>query len=233
MLVTSRHSCLLGAALLLPALALAGPPPTDAQPVELDFHGQQVVDPYLWLEGSDAPEVVAEDAALDARVSEWTEAQNAYTREMLDHRPGRRALEARLTQLLEVGSVGLPDVAGARLFYRERQGDQAQPVLFMRESKDAEPVELVNPNTLDDDGLTALSWFAPSQDGKLLAFGLYRSGDENSTLYVMRVDDRRWLAEEIPGKVNSVSWLPDGSGFVYRRLRDLGDPYSGRILYHK
>ena len=223
----------LGLAALLPALVLAGPPPTDVEPVELDFHGKQVVDPYLWLEGSDAPEVGDEDPALDARVSAWTEAQNSWTRDMLDHRPGRRALEARLTELLEVGSIGIPEVAGGRLFYRKRQGDQAQPVLFMRESRDGEPVELVNPNTLDEDGLTAMSWFQPSQDGELVAFGLYRSGDENSTLYVMRVKDRRWLAEEIPGKVNSVSWLPDGSGFVYRRLRDLDDPYSGRILFHR
>ena len=41
----------------------------------------------------------------------------------------------------------------------------------------------------------------PSNDGKLMAFGMYRSGDENSVLYVMDVlDSGDWLAKEIPGK---------------------------------
>ena len=47
-----------------------------------------------------------------------------------------------------------------------------------------------------------------------MAFGLYRAGDENAVLYVMNVDSGDWLAEEIPGKVALIGWLPDGSGFT-------------------
>ena len=38
--------------------------------------------------------------------------------------------------------------------------------------------------------------------------------------------------DEIPGKVGGVYWLPDGSGFVYHRLADVKNPYSGQIRFH-
>src|SRR5690606_1291546 len=101
------------------------------------------------------------------------------------------------------------------------------PVLYVREGPDGEPRKLLDVNALDAEGLTALAWYVPSQDGKLVAFGTYRAGDENTTLYVLRTKDGSRLADEIPGKVNGVNWLPGGDGFLYRRLRDLDDAYSG------
>ena len=218
--------------LLVAAPAVATPPPTAVEPVTETLHGVELVDPYRWLEGSAAPEI-EEDAELDARVAEWTEAQNAYTRGVLDELAGRDRLETRLRELLTVGSVGSPDVRGGRYFYLERKGEQAQPVLYVREGHDGEPRVLLDPNEMDDEGLTALSWAEPSWDGELVAFGLYRGGDENATLYLMRVDDGQWLADEIPNKVSGVDWLPDSSGFVYRRLSDADNPYSGVIQMHE
>ncbi|MEM7585031.1 MAG: prolyl oligopeptidase family serine peptidase [Acidobacteriota bacterium] len=219
--------------ILLPAAAFADAPPTPVEPVTEQLHGVELVDPYRWLEGSDAPELVDPSPALDVRVAEWTELQNTHTRMLLDSLAGRDRLEARLKELLQVGNVGLPDVRGDRYFNLERQGDQAQPVLYLRDGHDGERRALLDPNALDADGLTALAWVEPSHDGELVAFGLYRGGDENATLYLMRVDDGEWLADEIPGKVRGVFWLPDSSGFIYRRLEDADNPYSGQIRFHR
>ena len=226
--------CLVLATLPLTSVStFATPPPTAVEPVTETLHGVELLDPYRWLEGSDAPEIAAPSPELDARVDAWTEAQNAYTRGVLDDLDGRDRLEARLKELLTVGSVSAPDVRGGRYFYLERQGEQAQPVLYVRQGHDGEPRALLDPNELDAEGLTAISWAEPSRDGELLAFGLYRGGDENATLHLMRVDDGEWMADEIPGKVSTVDWLPDGSGFVYRRLSDVENPYSGVIQFHK
>ncbi len=222
---------LLSSLVALPALAI--PPATPQEPVVETLHGVQIVDPYRWLEGSDAPEVEGESSELDAKVAAWTEAQNAHTRNLLDGLAGREALENRLGELLTVGSIRPPTVEGGRYFYTERRGDQAQDVLYMRHTVDAEPRVLLDPNALDSSGLTTLAWFQPSQDGKLVAFGLFKSGDENSTLYILRTDTGQWLAEEIPGKVNSISWTPDGQAFVYRRLADIENPYSAQIKFHR
>lgn len=216
-----------------PLAAAGGLPPTEREPVTDVMHGVEIVDPYRWLEGSAAPEIESPDDALDRRVAAWTDAQNAYTREILDSIPGRAELESRLRELMEVGSVSAPTMRGNRYFYTMREGDQDQAVLYVREGHDGTPRELVNPNEIDSSGLTTLSWHTPSHDGSIVAFGMYEAGDENSVLYLIDVDSGDWLAEEIPGKVTSVNWLPDGTGFFYRRLRDLDDPYSAQIRFHR
>ncbi len=67
-------------------------PETRAEPVVERLHGEEIADPYRWLEDD-------ESAATRA----WTAAQNAYTAGVLDRLPGRDALRERLAGLLQVG----------------------------------------------------------------------------------------------------------------------------------
>lgn len=207
------------------AQELPPPPATEQRPVTDTLHGQPITDPYRWLEGDDQGNTTDE-------VSAWTAAQNAHTRAVLDNLPGRAAVEQRLRDLMSVGYVGRPAMRENLYFNTQREGDQNQPVLYVREGHDGEPRVLLDVNTLDASGLTALSWWVPSQDGKLLAFGTYQAGDENSTLFLMDVATGTWLADEIPGKVGSVQWLPDGKSFFYDRLEDVNNPYSTQIKHH-
>ncbi|MCC5785733.1 MAG: S9 family peptidase [Phycisphaerales bacterium] len=225
---------LTAAALLCAAscqIALAAPPPTERRPVTETLHGVEITDDYQWLEGDNSDP--RRMGRLTPEVAEWTDRQNEYTRGVLDGLPGREALESRLRELMSVGSVSAPTMRGNRYFYSMREGDQQQSVVYMREGHDGEPVQLLDPVEIDPTGLTTVSWTSPSPDGSLLAFGMYTSGDENSTLYIMEVDTGRWLAEEIPGKVSLSGWMPDGRSFFYRRLEDLDDPYSAEFRYHK
>ncbi len=197
------------------------------------YHGEEVIDPYRWLEGSDAPEIEEASEDLNMEVSEWIDAQNEHTRMILDSLPARETLEARIRELMEVGSIGAPTMRANRYFYSKREGKQAQPILYFREGVRGEEQVLIDPVDVDPEGLTSLDWKAPNEEGTLLAFGMSKAGDENSVLYVMEVDTREWLAEEIPGKVGSVNWLEDSTGFFYRRLEDLDNPYSAQINFHK
>lgn len=229
MIPAMKRSALFFLLLGFPLSALAqpqGPPPTAAEPVQEVVHGVKLVDSYRWLEGDEKGE-------LTDRVAEWTDAQNAYTRKVLEDLPGRKKLEARLRELMTVGSVGSPVFRGDLYFYTERQGDQDQGILYVRDGLANEPRVLIDPNTLDDKGLISLDWFTPSQDGKLLAFGTSRAGDENSTLNLLEVATGTWLADELTGKVGDPDWLPDATGFFYSRLRDVKDPYSRQICFHR
>lgn len=204
----------------------AAVPPTAARPVEEKLHGETFVDPYRWLEGDDKGAVTPEVAA-------WTDAQNARTRQVLDGLPGRKALEARLRELLEVGSISAPEMRAGRYFYFKREGNENQPRVFVREGIASKPRLLLDPAALDAKGLVTVSWIEPDPAGRLLAFGSYRAGDENATLNVLDVDTGRWLADEIPSKVVGASWLPDSSGFFYRNLESAKDPYSGQVKFHR
>ncbi len=211
----------------------AAPPPTEQQAFSYTLHGETIEDPYLWLEGSDAPEIDGEDAELDARVSAWTDAQNAYTRTVLDALAGRAALEAELTELLSLEAYGIPRVAGDWLFYTLRRGDQPQPVLYAVHADSDAPKVLLDVNTLDAAGLLALDWYRPSPDGHYVAFGTSHAGDEQTTAFILRTDSGEWLEDRISGRVDAVDWLDDNEQFIVRRLSEADNPYSGQITLHR
>ena len=214
----------------------AAPPPTEVQPVTDVYHGIQIVDPYRWLEGSAAPEtpeISKPDPALDARVGAWTEAQNAHARAILDNLPGRKELEARIQAVTGKSAFRTaPAVRGTRMFFLQGGGEQKQPILMTADG-DAPPRVLVDPVLRDPSALTTVAWFEPSPDGRLVAVGLFRSGDENATLHLVDAATGEWRPDEIRNKVREVDWLPDGSGFIYNNLEDLQNPSSRRIRFHK
>ena len=213
------------------SVALAAPPETKSEPVTDTIHGSTVVDEYRWLEGDNSNP--ANMGLVNDEVASWTDDQNRYTRSILDNLPGRATLESRLRQLMEVPSIGSPSAYGTRYFYSRREGSQPQAVHCVREGLNGDERVLLDPLTVDASGLTTISWTQPNEDGSLMAFGMYTSGDENSTLYAMDVATGEWFADEIPGKVNFSGWLPDSSGFFYKRLEDTDDAYSSVMKLHK
>ena len=217
---------------LATTLTAAELPPTPVRSVSENLHGTVVVDPYRWLEGSDAPEIEGEDPELDAEVAAWTEAQNAYTRSILDNLPGRGDLESRLRELMQLDEIRDPVFRDDRFFTWRRNKGEQQWSVWVQDGLEGEARLLLDPEAVDESGLTAIQWIEPSQDGRRLAFGMFRAGDEMTSLYILDVATGVWLAEEIPGRAEGVFWLPDASGLFYRRLGDPENPYSGQIKFH-
>ena len=198
-------------------------PPARRTPVAETLHGHRISDPYRWLEDDDAPETV-----------EWTRRQNAFTEAYLASFPGRERIHARLAQLLAIGAISVPSPARGRYFYQLREGSQNQPVLLVREGLGGADRVLVDPNRLNDRGTTALDWFYPSEDGKLLAYGLSEDGSEESELRVMEVDTGETLADRIPHtRAADLAWLPDATGFYYTRYPSPGEVPDGEEHYHR
>ena len=188
------------------------------------LHGRVVADPYRWLEDGDAAEVVA-----------WVAAQNERTRAALDARPDRRAWLARLVSLLELPISTGVRLAGDRVFSLERGGGQKQLSLVVRpvDEPAAAARLLVDPAALSADAATAIDWYHPSLDGRLVAYGVSEAGDERSVLRVLDVETRKHLGDEIPEtRAASVAWSPDGTAFLYSRY-PVGDQYNRRIYRHR
>ncbi|MEM1072001.1 MAG: prolyl oligopeptidase family serine peptidase [Planctomycetota bacterium] len=200
------------------------PPASEARPIEQRFHDMVFVDNYEWLEGP--------ENGVTEEIATWTDAQNDYTRGVLDGIPGRAELESRLRELMEVPTISSPVPYGNRYFYSRRAGDQPQPVVYVREGLEGEERVLLDPEQIDPSGLTTVSFYAPNPDGTLLAFGTYYAGDENTTAYVLDVDTGEWLADVVPGKVSFDQWAGDSSGFFYNALEDTDDAYSGVYRFH-
>ena len=146
---------------------LAGPPATDRRPVEEKIQGETFVDDYQWLEP-------LESESEEVRI--WTDAQNAYTEEVLHGLPCRPELVDELSKLMNVPGIGTPRQAGGHLFFNERAAGADQSVLKMRPAggTEADDRVLIDPNTLDDGGLISLDWWRPTIDGSKIAFGISR-----------------------------------------------------------
>jgi len=224
---------MLGACTNGPRTLPARPPATRVEPVTETLHGVDVTDNYRWLEGDDSDPNPLNYGRMTPEVAKWTDEQNAYTRKILDALPGRQALEDRLRPLMQVSAITAPAMRGHRYFYSRRKGAENQPTIYWRDGRAGADRVLINPASLDPTGLTAIEWISPSHDGKLVAYGTYRAGDENTTLHVMDVDSAKVLPLEIPNKTQAPDWLPDSSGFVYQNLKNPKDPYSGQVLFHR
>jgi prolyl oligopeptidase len=192
-------------------------------PVVDELHGERIPDPYRWLETGDTEGV---------RV--WTEAQNALTEQYLGGIPGREAIRRRLAQLLTIDSLGAPTPAAGRYFYSRRRGLENQPVLYVREGVHGADRVLLDPNGLDAEGTTALDWYFPSEDGRMLAYGLSLNGSEDSVLQVMDVTTGVVLADRIERtRAAELAWLPDTTGFYYTRYPRDGEVPAEERQYHR
>ncbi|HUG55335.1 MAG TPA: prolyl oligopeptidase family serine peptidase [Vicinamibacteria bacterium] len=199
------------------------PPPTPTGDVVDVLHGVEVRDPYRWLENGDADEV-----------RRWSEEQGRVTRSVLDAVPFAAAVRARLLDLFAIGLVSPPVVRAGRHFHQRRRGAQEQPVLYVRHGREGADEVVLDPATLAADRTSALDWFHPSDDGRLLAYGISEGGSEMSVLSVLDVDAGALLDDVIPfTRACSLEWRPDGRAFFYTRYPEPGTVPAGEESYHR
>jgi prolyl oligopeptidase len=200
----------------------SGPPKAKVAPVEDTVHGHKIVDPYRYLENSQDPETKA-----------FVEQELAYTRSILDPLPGRDKINARLSQLLPIGNVGVPQFGGKYYLHTRRDAGQNQPVLYVREGANGEDRILLDTNRLSGDGTVALDWWYLSDDGKYVAYGTSPNGSEESTLHVIETSTGKALSDVIERtRFASLAWLKDSSGFYYTRHPKKGEVPEGEEVYH-
>jgi prolyl oligopeptidase len=189
------------------------------------LHGLAVPDPYRWLEDLDA-----------AETRQWIEAQNQLTFGYLDRLPYRGHIRRRMTELWDYEKYTPPIKRGGRYFFTYNDGLKNQPVLYWMDHLEAEPQELLDPNGCSEDGTVALSNYAVSEDGKLLAYGLSASGSDWQEWRFREVDGGRDLEDRLEWvKFSTAVWTRDGAGVFYSRYDapEEGLAYKGPNYYHK
>src|SRR5271166_5018079 len=95
--------CILAVSALAQTASLPQPPDTPKRAVIDEYFGTnfgiKISDDYRWLENWDDP-----------AVKQWSAAENARTRQYLDHLPARGAIKDRLKQLISAGSDSYYDL---------------------------------------------------------------------------------------------------------------------------
>ena len=177
--------------------------------VEEQF-GEEVADPYRWLEN---------DVRVDAEVAAWVEAQNRVTDAYLQGLPLRAALKERITELTDYERFGLPTEKGGQYFYTRNDGLQNQSALYVRDGLEGEPRLLIDPNEWSDDDATALAGWLPTDDGSKLLYAIQDGGSDWRTVRVMDVATGTVMDDTVEWvKFSNLDWAADGSGFYYSRF---------------
>ena len=211
---------LLGIASIGLSQTIPRPPETPKKPVIDAYYGDTVRDDYRWLEDFNDP-----------AVKQWSDAQNKRTREYLDHLAARELILKQLQQINSASSPGysLRSVSGV-LFAMKYQPPKNQPFLISLGSVENPASEqvILDPNTLNPGGTTAIDFYVPSPDGKRVAVSLSEGGSEDGTLHIFETATGKELGDVIP-RVNfptaggSMAWTADGSGMYYTRYPHPGE----------
>ncbi len=214
-LQTCLAVCLLTLAAFAQSPGIPSPPDTPKRPVTDEYQGVKVTDDYRWLENWDDP-----------AVKQWSAAENARTRDYLDHLSSRPAIKQRLQQLIAASSAAYYDLQfrGGILFAQKYQPPQQQPMLVALRSADdpASAKVIFDPNAASARGSLAVDFYVPSFGGKYVAAALSENGSEDSSAHIFEVATGKELSDVVP-RVNfataggSIAWKADSSGFYYTR----------------
>ena len=228
-----RNTLLTGAATALVAVALpvaaqgqdlTAPeyPETRTGDVVETIFGEEVADPYRWLEN---------DVRTDKEVADWVASENAVTDAFLAKLPGRDTLKKRITQLTDYERFGLPTEKSGHYFYTRNDGLQNQSVLYVRDGLDGEARVLIDPNEWSEDDATALGGYSITEDGSKLAYLIQDGGSDWRTVKVMDVATGDVLDDTVEWvKFSALDWAKDGSGFYYSRFPATGEGETFQAL---
>src|SRR5690606_7005218 len=109
------------------------------------YFGEEILDPYRWLEDDLSEET-------GARVNAEIEVTFAY----LDKIPYSEALRKQLEEKWNYEKIGAPFIEGDFTYYFKNDGLQNQSVLYRKDKAGKEEIFL-DPNTFSKDGTTSLA----------------------------------------------------------------------------
>ena len=223
-------------AILSGCVLFAAAPPTPRKPVTDEYHGVKVVDDYRWLENWSDP-----------AMRQWSDAQNAHAREYLDVLPQRKALITELERIYKQRSAHFSSLAfrGGRLFAIVQIPPKEQPALAEISPNNITSARvIVDPTQIDSSGHTAIDFYVPSVDGKLVAVSMSQGGSESGDVRVYETATGKALPDVIH-RVNggtaggSVAWNQDGSGLYFTRYPHSGErpapdlDFYQQVWFHK
>jgi len=193
----------------VPTSAALAYPPTRTVEVVDDYFGRKIADQYRWLEDLDSADTAA-----------WITAQNKLTFGFLDTLPKRAEIRERLTQLWNYQRTNLPVLEAGALWFTQNSGLQRQAPLYRATAPAAKPQLVLDPNTLSPDGSVQMAQWAPSPDGRYLAYTLAPGGSDVQDIKVRDLETGQDLPTVVRNiKFSGLSWTKDSRGFFYSRYK--------------
>ncbi|WP_299115015.1 prolyl oligopeptidase family serine peptidase [uncultured Winogradskyella sp.] len=189
------------------------------------YFGEEVADPYRWLEDDRSTET-----------ENWVKAQNEVTFGYLDNIPYREELKERLTKLWNYEKIGSPFKEGDYTYFYKNDGLQNQYVIYRyKTGTDPKTAEVfLDPNTFKEDGTISLGGLSFSKDGKTLAYSISEGGSDWRKILIMNAETKEIIEDTLVDiKFSGMSWYKN-EGFYYSSYdKPKGSELSAKTDQHK
>lgn len=210
-----------------PELPLTYPVTAKADSIH-NYFGNEIVDPYGWLEDDNSEQTKA-----------WVKAQNDLTFSYLNAIPYKEKLRNRFEELFNYKKVGSPRKVGDFTLFYANDGLQNQAVIYYKKHDEQEDKVLIDPNTLSNDGTVSISLLGANEDENLLAYSYSEAGSDWQEIRIRDLESNTDLDDAVKWvKFSGAAWFKDG--FFYSRYPEPkeGNTFSGvnefhSVYYHK
>ncbi len=186
------------------------------------YFGQEIADPYHWLEDDRSAETEA-----------WVKAENEVTFGYLKKIPYRDTIKKRLEELWNYEKISAPFTEGDYTYFYKNDGLQNQSVLYRKDKEDNEEVFL-DPNTFSKDGTTSLGGLSFTKDGTMAAYAISEGGSDWRKIIVLDTETKEIIGDTIVDvKFSGMSWYKN-EGFYYSSYdKPKGSELSAKTDQHK
>jgi len=187
------------------------------------YFGEEVQDPYRWLEN---------DLADDTK--KWVVEQNKATYAYLNEIPLRAELKKSLTEIWNYEKISTPFKEGDYTYYYKNDGLQQHSVLYRKLGEDGAEEVFLDPNKFSKDGSVSLSDVSFSKDGSLVAYSISEGGSDWRKIIVLNAKDKKEVGKTlIDVKFSGIAWKGN-DGFYYSSYdKPKGSELSEKTDQHK
>lgn len=197
-------------------------PKTEKKIVKDVYFGQEIQDPYRWLEDDRSKET-----------ENWVKQQNEVTFSYLKQIPFTQKIKKRMEKLWNYERFSAPFKEGKNWYYYKNDGLQNQSVLYRKNENGTDEVFL-DPNTLSKDGTTSLSNISFTIDGTLAAYSISEAGSDWNKIFIIDVASKKVLENALVDvKFSRISWHHNNGFFYSKYDKPTGSELSAKTDQHK
>ena len=187
----------------------------EIRPIADSYFGTTITDPFRYMEN-----------LQDSTVIRWIMAQTDYSRNILNHIPGRQKLIDKMIDFDNRKSAMIPMLEiteNERYFYLKTTPADETCKLYYRDGIVGEEKLLFDPKSFEADTTQkfVIHSISPSFDGSKIAIHMSPNGSEISVILTLDVRSKKLFPERIDHCwwEYPICWLPDDKSFFYCRLR--------------
>jgi len=192
------------------------------------YWGEELPDPYRWLEDDNSEETKA-----------WVKEQNKVTFDYLSKITFRDQIRNQLEEVWNYEKVSAPNRYGEYNYFYKNDGLQNQSILYRKKGEDGKEEIFLDPNKLSEDGSTSLGGASFTKDGSLFAYAVSVAGSDWRDIYVMDTKTKELKKDKIEdAKFTGIAWKGN-EGFYYSTYEKPGGSKlsaltnNHKLYYHK